>query len=281
MTRRTRNQKNSLHIHIMKASKSSILTSLRSVCAVLAFAGVAGIASGAAPQILPPNFMQNSIGTVIGRVDSTFTDGSFTGTATAIKPYSVLTCAHNVYRKGAGWSRLTVFKRSYYQRAPYGTNAALRRVVMAGYTRAVDTSNVPAGQSAPATFALDLAGMVLQQQAAGGVYALAVADPRWLQTNAAKYVLGYGGERTRGLTSELPLYSGTYAPYAAVLRMWMVNAGMGSHGGMSGGPVYVDVGGGNLRVAAVHVSGGPDYTRDAGCRAIDTQAAQLIRDYLR
>lgn len=207
----------------------------------------------------------------------TFTaDGlEYIGSATVIKPYSVLTAGHNLYSEGSGWCTDVIFQRSYNFGSYAAQSSASKLLILGGYAGYVDR-----GESGyNAAFSRDMGAVVCFSRPADGLYAAWKKDTTLLTGSNYKMSLGYGGEVHSG---EELLRSSPTRRFFKVATSLYENGSYGIEGGMSGGPVFAKSRG-KWYVCAVNVSGPAEnvINRGAGVRAIDTDAATMIRTKLK
>jgi V8-like Glu-specific endopeptidase len=199
----------------------------------------------------------------------------YIGSATVIKPRSLLTAGHNLYSTGTGWSAQVVFERSYYNGSRASRSTASGLFVLGGYASLVDRGRSETNQG----FSRDLGGVVCFSQPQGGLHAAWQQNTRLLTGRSYNMSLGYGAVVHSG--EELLRSSPTKAFYQ-VTGSFYENRSYGIEGGMSGGPVFAKSGG-KWYVCAVNVSGpaGRVFNKGAGVRAIDKDAAALIETDLK
>ncbi|MES2661271.1 MAG: hypothetical protein V4689_21810 [Verrucomicrobiota bacterium] len=200
--------------------------------------------------------------------------GEYIGSATVIKPYSLLTAGHNLYAEGSGWSTDVAFERSYDFGSRASRSTASSLFILGGYAGLVDSGR----SESNAGFARDMGGVVCFSRPADGLRAAWKNDTTLLTGSSYNMSLGYGAVVHSG--EELLRSSPTKAFYK-ITNGFYENRSYGIEGGMSGGPVFARRDG-KWYVCAVNVSGpgGNVFNRGAGVRAIDHDAATLIRTNL-
>ncbi|MEX1049779.1 MAG: hypothetical protein WED15_09635 [Akkermansiaceae bacterium] len=191
-----------------------------------------------------------------------------------IKPHSILTAGHNLYRQETGWGTSVVFQRSYHDGYYASSASASKLFILAGYSTAVKKGSATTNNS----FSLDTGGIVCFSRPMNGDHA------RWRQTkkllNGSTYnmSLGYGGEVHNGLRL---LRSAPTKGYYVVWKRYYRNATYGLEGGMSGGPVFARSKG-KWYVCAVNVSKPRGVLHSgAGVRLIGADTSKLIKNNLR
>lgn len=211
----------------------------------------------------------------VGRLTFFFDEDEYIGSATVIKPYSVLTAGHTLYSEGSGWSSDILFERSYDHGSFAARASASTAFILGGYSAYVDRGK----SEANAGFARDMGGIVCFSRPAKGLYAQWKQGDKFLTGKNYNMSLGYGAQIHSG--EELLRSSPTRA-YDKITAGFYENRSYGIEGGMSGGPVFTKSGN-NWYVCAVNVSGpgGKVINRDAGVRVIDKDAASLIQKNLK
>ncbi len=211
----------------------------------------------------------------VGLLTFTSDDDVYIGSATVIKPYSLLTAGHNLYSEADGWSTDVIFERSY----DFGTRASRVRAsglfVLGGYASLADAGR---GETSSG-FARDMGGAVCFSRPAKGLYAAWKKGAKLLTGTSYNMSLGYGAEVHSG---EELLRSAPTRTYYKVKGGFYENRSYGIEAGMSGGPVFAKKGD-SWYVCAVNVSGpgGFIFNRGAGVRAIDDDSATLIDKQLK
>ncbi len=206
---------------------------------------------------------------------SFFSEGAeYIGSATVVKPYSVLTAGHNLYSEGSGWSTDVVFQRSYHFGTYAAESTASQLFILGGYASYADRGR----SETDAGFSRDMGGVVCFSRPADGLFAAWKKDTTLLTRPSFSMSLGYGGEVHSG--EELLRSSATKRFYKVTNSLYE-NRSYGIEGGMSGGPVFAKSGG-KWYVCAVNVSGPGKsvINRGAGVRAIDADSARLIQTKL-
>ncbi len=196
--------------------------------------------------------------------------GEYIGSATVIKPYSLLTAGHNLYSQFSGWSTDVVFERGYNLGTRESSSSASSLFVLGGYAGYVDGGKSETNLG----FSRDMGGVVCFSQPAGGLHAAWANNPKLLTGRSYNMLLGYGADIHSG---EKLLRSSPTKAFFRVKGNFFENRSCGIEGGMSGGPVFAKFNG-SWFVCAVNVSGpnGFVFNRGAGVRAIDSEAETLI-----
>lgn len=201
--------------------------------------------------------------------------GGYIGSATVIKPSSLLTAGHNLYSQGEGWSTDTIFKRSYDFGSYASRSTASKLFVLGGYASLVDSGRGETNRG----FSRDMGGVVCFSRPANGSHANWQNNTKLLTGKSYNMSLGYGAVVHSG---EEMLRSAPTRTFFKVTGSFFENRSYGIEPGMSGGPVFARSGG-KWYVCAVNVSGpvGFVFDRGAGVRAIDVDSAALIRNKLK
>ena len=209
----------------------------------------------------------------VGRVTDKHQDGNgYIGSGVVIKPQSVLTCAHNLWESGKGWSSDVKFELGRYDNVVVKTLAASRRTVFAGYS-----SQNPGNSSSAFARDLGMINFTAKPMPSGG-FAGYWANTALLTTRGyAKISLGYAGASP--YTGNRITQSGSTAAFTPASGAWLQNPSYGIVGGMSGGPVFVYASG-NWYVAAINVSSPTGVINsNAGVRALDSDGNKFIQSY--
>lgn len=201
--------------------------------------------------------------------------GEYIGSATVIKPYSLLTAGHNLYSQGVGWSTNTVFNRSYNNGYYSSRSTGSKLFVLGGYASVVDSGRGETNRG----FSRDMGGVVCFSRPADGTHAKWQSKTKLLTGKSYNMSLGYGAVVHSG---EELLRSSPTKTFFKVTGSFYENNSYGIEAGMSGGPVFARQDG-VWYVCAVNVSGpaGNVFNRGAGVRAIDADSAALIRNQLK
>lgn len=204
---------------------------------------------------------------MIGRVD---TDTGI-ASATVVTSLGAVTAGHVLYDEDDGWSTGIVFDRGQYDDTYLQRSFPDGIAVLGGY---VPRANAFGGDD-PRTFAYDIGAMSFASPPGEGSWARIRVDPAALTGPRANTCYGYGAETH----SSYDLLS---VPVTRVFRQrlgqYYLNRSFYVESGMSGGPIFAPVSGRVLAVVAVAVSSAdPQYGFSSGVRAIDLQAARLIR----
>jgi V8-like Glu-specific endopeptidase len=197
----------------------------------------------------------------------------YQGSATVVFKRSVLTAAHNLWDSENGWSTNVEFNRARNGVATPNKAFAHRLYVFAGYKTNVQRT----GADSLRAFAFDLGGLRFRSEVANGSYAGWRADYRLLTGAAQNVALGYGADRHSG--DELLFVEPTLA-FDQIYGGFFENSSLTFEGGMSGGPIFADIGSGDFRVVGVIVAGSDDPPT-GGIRALNPAAARFLTTYLR
>jgi V8-like Glu-specific endopeptidase len=233
-------------------------------------------ASDVAAQNRPTEIGANNRGITpfiyVGRVTNTHADGRlYIGSATAIRPYSTLTCAHNLWEVGKGWTRNVKFEWGRYDNAVYKTSAASRLWILGGYSTLTQNNTAYA-------FSRDMAIINFSTMPANGYYAGRWQNTALLSTYGyTKMSVGYPVAVANGMRmTQSRAVTSFYNSYGAA---YMTNPGYGISGGMSGGPVMTWVNNA-WWVTGVNVSGpiGNNYSH-AGVRSLDLEGENFVKGY--
>ena len=252
--------------------KSTFTSATRHLVLSLLLLGIPGVSAQEAPQSVAEGRTKDPY-KFVGLLSFTSDGSEFIGSATVIKPYSVLTAAHNLYSEGTGWSTEVLFERAYDRGTAASRSRASQLIILGGYSTAVDSGR---GEST-AGFSRDLGGFICFSRPAKGTFALWKSNPRLLTGSAYKMSLGYGAEIHSG---EELLRSSSSRGFFKLTANYFANDYYGIESGMSGGPVFTRSGG-EWVVCAVNVSGpGNRVDEGVGVRAIDYDASELIRNDL-
>ena len=208
----------------------------------------------------------------VGRLTMRMGTSNRVGSATVIKPYSLLTAGHNLYSKGTGWRTNVVFQRSYHNGTSASSSSASRLFIPGGYAAAVDSGSATTNTA----FSRDTGGVICFSRPMNGGHAGWWANTALLTGSAYNMSLGYGAQVSNG--GQLQRSAPTRA-FTLVTGSYYKNATYGLEGGMSGGPVFARSGT-SWYVCAVNVSGPVAVNTGAGVRALDTDTVNLIRNNL-
>lgn len=193
------------------------------------------------------------------------------GSGVAIKPSSVLTCGHVLYKTSTGWSKNVTFERGYYNGSVLTTAKASQVWLLSGYRSKADSGRVGYGDA----YDRDLGGFVCSTSPGNGSYAFWKANPLLLTGKEYNMSLGYAG-RDNG---QFMLRSAPTRPFSKSYRAYYTNSSYSIIPGMSGGPVFA-YSNSSWQVCAVNVSSltGGSTT---GVRVLDSEGASLIQNYLK
>lgn len=201
----------------------------------------------------------------------------YIGSATVIRPSSVLTAGHNLYDPQTGWSTDVLFVRGTYGNSSLSRQTANRLFLLSGYRRNANTY----GTEHVYAFAADAGGARFPNPVADGAYAGWTTNRSLLTGTAYKIAVGYGAEGAHNgdyplfVTPELGLYQ--------VAGGFYENDSVYFEGGMSGGPLFVRDASGEIYVGGIIVSGSdsPGGYVSGGIRVLNPAVATFIRTYLR
>lgn len=213
--------------------------------------------------------------TLIGQLYFASGRQDYLGSAVAIKDRSVLTAGHNLYDAETGWSTELELRRGAYGNSVLSEQYASRVYLLSGYRA---RANYFGGDDIR-TFALDLGGLRFPKAVAGGAFAGWSTDVSLITNSAArKMIIGYGAEGAN--TGDYPLTVSTQRPFSRVQGAFLESNEVYFEGGMSGGPIFVADGEGNLVVTGVVVSASKKPTISGGVRVLNKKAANLIQKFL-
>jgi hypothetical protein len=210
---------------------------------------------------------------MVGQIIFSSGDYDYQGTSTLVYRRSALTAAHNLWDADNGWSYNLEFNRARSGASIPKTTWSSRMYVFGGYQSAANRF----GADSARAFASDLGGIRFQEQPADGSYAGWKQELKLVTGNSYNVCLGYGADVHSGddLLFVEPSYS-FYQTYSAFFE----NDSLIFESGMSGGPVFADIGGSDLRIVGVIVAGSEDPP-SGGIRAINASGARFISTYLR
>ncbi len=250
----------------MTTHPKRVLLSVFFVCQAL-------LADPAAAQASPKSVAQLRLGDpykYVGLLTFDSDGGEYIGSATVIKPYSLLTAGHNLYSEFSGWSTNVVFERGYNFGARESRSTASSLFVLGGYAGLVDSGKSETNLG----FSRDMGGVVCFSQPADGFHAAWANSTKLLTGKSYNMLLGYGADIHSG---EQLLRSSPSKSFYRIKGSFFENRSCGIESGMSGGPVFAKFNG-SWFVCAVNVSGPSAFVfnRGAGVRAIDADAEILI-----
>lgn len=210
----------------------------------------------------------------VGRITILHGDHFRLSSGTVIKPQSVLTAGHNLYRQETGWGTSVVFQRSYHDGNYASTASASKLFILAGYSTAVNKGSATSNSS----FSLDTGGIVCFSRPMNGDHALFRQNKKLLRGSIYNMSLGYGGKVNNG---QQLLRSAPTRGYYVLWKRYYRNATYGLEGGMSGGPVFARSKD-KWYVCAVNVSKPRGVLHSgAGIRLIGADTSKLIKNNLR
>lgn len=253
--------------------KSTFLLVLALSASSLARAQETAVLAAAPPQVTGTAFAHSFPYSMIGQIHFANGDSWFTGSGTVVRPYSVLTAAHNLWDADGGFSTDLLFRRGLAGSAALSTQYASRIYVLSGYRENARRFKL----SDPRAFSYDTGGLVFRQPVAGGSNAGWWANSALLGGSAPMLALGYGGEFHTGddLLSVAPTQ-----PFTPIVGAFWNNLSITLESGMSGGPVFSRDADGKLYLTGVIVAGSNEPP-SAGIRILDRSAADFIRQYLK
>lgn len=201
--------------------------------------------------------------------------GGYVGSATVIKPYSLLTAAHNLYSQDVGWSTSMVFRRAYRYGSYASRSSASKLFVLGGYASLTDSGRSESNSG----FDRDMGGVVCFSRPAEGRYVQWQNNTKLLTGKNYTMSLGYGAVVHSG---DEMLRSSPTKGFYQVKGSFYENKSYGIEAGMSGGPVFAKSGG-KWYLCAVNVSGpvGDVFNKGAGVRVIDNDSSALIKTKLK
>lgn len=195
---------------------------------------------------------------------------AFFGSATSIRRYTGLTCAHLLYDGETGFSTNLYFDPHLYQRANGNGTAIYSFGVLSGYQGAAG-----ADPDSDAAFARDLGYVLFLNPAPNNDWASWQANPDALLTPGPHLILGYAAETLPGTVMASINSSDPYAPLDEGLYE---SEGYYTQSGMSGGPVYL-FSDGMWQIFAETVAGtSPPEIALSDVRAITPDARGLLID---
>jgi hypothetical protein len=246
---------------------------LRLLFGATVFCRAAAVAQNVAyPSLLASESIEQFPYSMAGQLIFTSGDNDYQGSGTVVYKRSVLTAAHNCWDIDNGWSTNVEFNRARSGAATPNHEFARRIYVFAGYqgnARRYGADSVHA-------FSSDLGGLRFPFALANGSFAGWRADTRLLTGETYNIALGYGADQHSG--DDLLFVEPSYA-FEPIFGAFFENGSLTFEGGMSGGPVFAQVGPGELRVAGIIVAGSDDPPT-GGIRALNGPAARFLRAYL-
>ncbi len=208
-----------------------------------------------------------------GQLIVTSGDYDYQGSGVVVYKRSALTAAHNLWDVDGGWSTNVEFNRARFNATIVTQRFATRLFVFGGYQRSV----LNYGADSDFSFARDLGGMRFASNLANGSYAGWKYDLKLLTGDAYNICLGYGADSHSG--DELLFAEPTFS-WSRIYNAYFDNTSVSFEGGMSGGPVFAEVAGGDWRVVGIIVSGS-DEPPAGGIHAITADSARFLVKYLR
>jgi V8-like Glu-specific endopeptidase len=197
----------------------------------------------------------------------------YQGSAAVVHKRSVLTAAHNLWDPVAGWSTNIEFNRARNGATAENPAYGSRIFVLGGYQ-----SNARRyGSDSLRAFAFDLGGVRFSTALASGNYAGWRADSRLLTNGSYNVAIGYGADNHSG---DDMLFVSPPLSYEQIYGPFFENDTLTFEGGMSGGPVFADIGTGELRIVGIVVAGSDDPPT-GGIRALNPAAGRFLNTYLR
>ncbi len=210
------------------------------------------------------------------------TDGAVGfGSGTLLRRHTVLTAGHVIYDPTVGFTTAATFTRALYEDYNLQKQAVSKVAALAGYQVAVDTQ----GNTSNAAFAQDQGYILTTGAPVDESWANFVAEPALLTNPTTQFVvLGYPGVTFDGRRMA---YIVPKSPFVQVNGTGSyTNENYVAEEGMSGGPIYVVLGGGtgdpNQRYVAADTVGGIDDSTGefnvSFVRAIDKSASRFLID---
>jgi hypothetical protein len=245
------------------------------ICTALTALGTADVRGQevAYPALLSEEFVNKYPYSMAGQVIFSSGIRDYQGSASVVFRRSVLTAAHNLWDAENGWSTNVEFNRARTSTTNPNRAFAHRLFIFAGY----QTNARRYGADSVRAFAFDLGGLRFPTALAGGSYAGWRADFSLLNGGAYNIALGYGAVRHNG--DDLLFVEPSHG-FDQIYKSFFENRSLTFEGGMSGGPVFADIGGGDMRIVGVIVAGSDDPPT-GGIRALNPGAARFLTTYLR
>jgi V8-like Glu-specific endopeptidase len=207
-----------------------------------------------------------------GQLIFTSGDRDYQGSGTVVHKRSVLTAAHNCWDSERGWSTQIEFNR-VRSGASIPNQAFARRIfVFGGY----QGNARQYGADSVRAFAFDLGGLRFSTPLANGSFAGWRADYNLLTGDTYNIALGYGADQHNG---DHLLFVEPSLAFMQVFTTFFENESLTFEGGMSGGPLFAEVGAGDFRLTGVIVAGSTEPPT-GGVRALNPAAARFLRTYL-
>ncbi|MEA3206950.1 MAG: hypothetical protein QOE70_7 [Chthoniobacter sp.] len=197
----------------------------------------------------------------------------FQGSGTVIRPYSVLTAAHNLWDADHGFSTDLLFRRALNGQDSAGDRYASRVYVLGGYREKARRHGADDFRS----FSQDLGALIFSDPVANGSSAGWWANPALLLGRKPALALGYGAQLHDG--TELLAVEATTG-FERVFGGFFDSESLFFEGGMSGGPIFGQNATGELFVTGVVVAGSEGMTA-GGIRVLDATAAAFVRQYMK
>ncbi len=225
------------------------------------------------PEPVSPGLVAKAPFSLVGQLIFRSGESHYEGSGTVVHSRSVLTAGHNVWDPVNGWSTGVQFNRARNGASIASRQVASRLFVLGAY-RSVAARH---GQDSDRSFASDLGGLHFNTAPAGGAYAGWRSGNSPLGPGSPVLCLGYGAQVHSG--NEM-LIVRSDAGFSPVVGAFMESTGLTFESGMSGGPVFSEVGPDDFRIVAIVVAGSDDPPA-GGVRALDEAAAAFLATYLR
>ena len=210
---------------------------------------------------------------LIGQLNFANGRSHYIGSATVIRPSSVLTAAHNLWDNTNGFSTDILFRRALSGSTFLSSHYASRLYVLAGYREGVRQYQT----TDPRTFASDTGGLVFRNPIAGGASIGFSSNFNLLNGSTPIQCLGYGGENHTG--NDLLVATST-APFKPVFGAFWSNLSLLCESGMSGGPALARTPDGKFYLTGVVVAGSSTPV-STGIRILDPASIDFIQRYLK
>jgi len=241
--------------------------------ALLVNASVAFAAPISTPEPIGPIPTKTLPYSLIGQLNFTNGRSHYIGSATVIRPSSVLTAAHNLWDNTNGFSTDILFRRALSGSTFLSSHYASRLYVLAGYREGVRQYQ----NTDPRSFAFDTGGLVFRNTLAGGAAIGWSSNSKLLNGSNPVQCLGYGGETHTG--NDL-LSATSTAPFKPVFGAFWDNLSLLCEPGMSGGPALAQTPDGKFYLTGVVVAGSSTPV-STGIRILDPACVDFIQRYLK
>ena len=243
------------------------------VFALLLNSSIAFSATYSTPESIGPIQTKTLPYSLIGQLNFANGRSRYLGSATVIRPSSVLTAAHNLWDNTNGFSTDILFRRALSGSTFLSSQYASRLYVLAGYREGVRQYQ----NTDPRSFAFDTGGLVFRNTLAGGAAIGWSSNSKLLNGSTPVQCLGYGGETHTG--NDL-LSATSTAPFKPVFGAFWDNLSLLCERGMSGGPALAQTPDGKFYLTGVVVAGSSTPV-STGIRILDPACVDFIQRYLK